>query len=122
MARGETGGLLALAYSSMRGYGSVHPTIGELRVGWQQVRIAHPFRQGETISIGEVRITEAELICGASKTDGDGPRYTIGYGACFGVNENKAISMATFGPGYAVGRCRRSGPGPSEFALPYRRH
>ena len=95
MARGETGGLLALAYSSMRGYGSVHPTIGELRVGWQQVRIAHPFRQGETVSIGEVRITEAELICGASKTDGDGPRYTIGYGACFGVNENKAISMAT---------------------------
>ena len=34
LARGETGGMLALAYSSMRGYGNIHPTLGELRVGY----------------------------------------------------------------------------------------
>jgi alpha-D-ribose 1-methylphosphonate 5-triphosphate synthase subunit PhnI len=42
LARGETGGLLALAYSNMRGYGSVHPVIGELRVGYLPVAMKHP--------------------------------------------------------------------------------
>src|SRR5208282_1879392 len=44
LARAETGGVLTLAYSSMRGYGSVHPTIAELRVGRVRVQIPHPFR------------------------------------------------------------------------------
>lgn len=42
LARAETGGVLALAYSSMRGYGMIHPTIAELRVGRAQVRSRTP--------------------------------------------------------------------------------
>src|SRR5215469_12834652 len=38
MAREETGGLMALGYSSMRGFGSTHPTVGELRYGSVPVR------------------------------------------------------------------------------------
>ena len=61
MTRGETGGLLALAYSSMRGYGDVHPTIGELRVGYMPLRVVHP-HSGKPSLAGEVKVTEAEVI------------------------------------------------------------
>ncbi len=92
LARGETGGLLLLAYSNMRGYGDVHPTIGELRVGYLPVRVRHP-RTGEPYAIGEVKVTEAEVIAKFSAKDGT-PRFSLGYGLCFGHNEVKAISMA----------------------------
>jgi alpha-D-ribose 1-methylphosphonate 5-triphosphate synthase subunit PhnI len=92
LARGETGGLLALAYSSMRGYGNVHPTIGELRVGYVPLVTAHPYTQKPYIA-GEVKVTEAEILARFSNRDGK-PMFTLGYGLCFGQNEIKAISMA----------------------------
>lgn len=92
MTRGETGGLLLLAYTNMRGYGDIHPTVGELRVGYLPVRIAHP-QTGAPYTIGEVMVTEAEVI--ARFSDGEGsPKFTLGYGLCFGHNEIKAIAMA----------------------------
>lgn len=96
MARGETGGLLAIAYSSMRGYGSVHPTIAELRVGEVALRIPHPYRSGESVHVGSATVTEVEIVAKTTKSRGDGkPRFGLGYGCCFGRNELKAISMAT---------------------------
>ena len=92
MTRGETGGLLALAYSSMRGYGDVHPTIGELRVGYMPLRVVHP-HSGKPSLAGEVKVTEAEVIARFTPKDG-GAKFTLGYGICFGHNEVKAISMA----------------------------
>ncbi len=92
LARGETGGLLALAYSNMRGYGSVHPVIGELRVGYLPVELANPL-SGEVERLGEVLVTEAEVIARMDETDGR-PRFSLGYGLCFGHNETKAIAMA----------------------------
>jgi alpha-D-ribose 1-methylphosphonate 5-triphosphate synthase subunit PhnI len=92
MARGETGGLLLLAYSSMRGYGNIHPTIGELRVGYIPLRIRHPYT-GEPCLAGEVKVTEAEVLARFTDREG-GPKFTLGYGLCFGQNEVKAISMA----------------------------
>lgn len=95
MARGETGSLLAIAYSNMRGYGDVHPTVAELRVGYLPVMLPHPIT-GELIEVGEVLMTECEVV--AMYTDQDQlnalPTFTLGYGACFGHNEVKAISMA----------------------------
>ncbi len=61
LARGETGGLLALAYSSMRGYGNIHPTLGELRIGYLPLTITHPLT-GLPLIVGEVKITEAEVL------------------------------------------------------------
>jgi alpha-D-ribose 1-methylphosphonate 5-triphosphate synthase subunit PhnI len=94
MARAETGSLLALAYSNMRGYGDVHPTVAELRVGYLPVLLPHPVT-GELAEAGEILATECEVIAMyEAGTPGAGPTFTLGYGACFGHNEIKAISMA----------------------------
>jgi alpha-D-ribose 1-methylphosphonate 5-triphosphate synthase subunit PhnI len=96
LARGETGGLLALAYSSMRGYGDVHPTVGELRVGTVPLSIPHP-AGGEPAFIGRVLVTEAEVVAwfdGEAAGTPGAPMFSLGYGLCFGHNELKAISMA----------------------------
>jgi len=97
LARAETGGLMALGYSSMRGYGGVHPTVGELRVGLVDVTVSDP--TGRSRYIGRVRVTEAEMITKAKtgkkseRSAGSVPYYAIGYGLCFGQNETKAICM-----------------------------
>jgi alpha-D-ribose 1-methylphosphonate 5-triphosphate synthase subunit PhnI len=92
LARAETGGIMALGYSSMRGHGSVHPTVGELRVGLVDVRVTDP--KGRSRYIGRVRVTEAEMITKAKTTKKKAvPYYAIGYGLCFGQNETKAICM-----------------------------
>lgn len=113
MARAETGSLLAIAYSNMRGYGDVHPTIAELRVGYLPVEIPHPVH-GELIEAGEVLITECEVVAMYEGNDGGGPPvFTLGYGACFGHNEVKAISMAILDR--ALQKGMRDGPAhPSE--------
>jgi alpha-D-ribose 1-methylphosphonate 5-triphosphate synthase subunit PhnI len=95
LARAETGGVLALAYSSMRGYGTVHPTIAELRVGRVNISIPHPWREGTTITLGSIEITEVEIMASVQRGgEEDAPTFSLGYGACFGHNEIKAISMA----------------------------
>jgi alpha-D-ribose 1-methylphosphonate 5-triphosphate synthase subunit PhnI len=92
MARGETGSMLMLAYSSTRGYGNIHPTIGELRVGYVPLEVPHP-ETGKPYLVGEVKVTEAEVV--GQYTGGSGPtKFSLGYGLCFGQNELKAISMA----------------------------
>ncbi len=94
LARAETGSLLGIAYSNMRGYGDIHPTVAELRVGYLPVMLPHPVT-GETMEAGEVLITECEVVAMYEGSDADGPpTFTLGYGACLGHNETKAISMA----------------------------
>ena len=95
LCRGEEGGLLALAYSSMRGFGNVHPTVAELRVGYLPVQTTIPGLDAP-VTIGEILVTEVELIS-RSDLDGDttGPlRFSLGYGFAFGHNERRAICMA----------------------------
>ena len=94
LARAETGGVLALAYSSMRGYGSIHPTVGELRVGRVSVQIPHPWRKASALTLGSVSITEVEIVASVQPAEDEArPTFTLGYGACFGHNEVKAISL-----------------------------
>lgn len=92
LSRGETGGMLALAYSTMRGYGNIHPTLGELRVGYLPLAFSHPIT-GAPHLIGEVKVTEAEILARMQDSEGM-PHFSLGYGLCFGQNELKAISMA----------------------------
>lgn len=99
LARSETGALVALAYSSLRGYGaSNHGTIAELRVGELPVRTTHPVT-GQPLTIGHVRVTECEMTGSentSKRTDGtrEGGNYGLSYGMVFGQNERKAISMS----------------------------
>jgi alpha-D-ribose 1-methylphosphonate 5-triphosphate synthase subunit PhnI len=102
MARGETGGMLALAYSNMRGYGDIHPTVAELRVGYLPVCLPHPI-SGESVEIGEVLMTECEMVTKYEASNDGPPQFTLGYGACYGHNETKAISMAV------LDRCLQKG-------------
>ena len=103
MSRSETGSILSLAYSSMRGYGSIHPTIAELRVTSVPLFIQHPYRRNERILCGRVTVTETEILAKFDKDNGEGTAsFTLGYGCCFGNNEVKAISMAV------LDRCMKS--------------
>jgi alpha-D-ribose 1-methylphosphonate 5-triphosphate synthase subunit PhnI len=92
LARAETGGLMALAYSAQRGFGSVHATVGELRMGEVPVRVRDA--RGRVRVIGRVRVTEAEMISKIKVQKKDPvPYLSLGYGLCFGQNETKAICM-----------------------------
>lgn len=92
LARAETGGVMALAYSAQRGFGSAHATVGELRVGEVPVRVRDA--RGRVRVIGRVRVTEAEMISKIRTQKKDPvPYMSLGYGLCFGQNETKAISM-----------------------------
>ena len=93
LARGETGAMVAFAYSSIRGYGDIHPYLGELRIGYVSLYINHPSRPGP-IYVGKVLVTEAEIIAQYSDgKKGAKPQLSLGYGLCFGQNEFKAIAM-----------------------------
>lgn len=93
MARAETGGLMAMGYSSMRGFGSVHPTVGELRYGAVKIHIRDP--RGHKRYIGKIKVTEAEMISKVKSPANKKsvPYFSIGYGLCFGQNDTKAICM-----------------------------
>ena len=92
LARADTGFISGLAYSALRGFGQVHPTVGELRCGYVELYVPYPGDENESIYIGEILITEVE--CFNSADDKDKLKLAVGYGAVFGRNENKAISMA----------------------------
>lgn len=118
MARGEQGSMLAIAYSSMRGYGDIHPTIAELRVGYVPIYMPHPIT-GKPMEIGEIEMTECEVVAmyeaqdGGKSADPSKPVFSLGYGVCFGHNEVKAISMAILDRALQLGM--RYGPkNPSE--------
>jgi alpha-D-ribose 1-methylphosphonate 5-triphosphate synthase subunit PhnI len=94
MARAETGGLMCLGYSTMRGFAAGgHGTVGELRVGDVAVRLKDP--RGRTRYIGRITVTECEMV-NTAKGGAKGkniPYLSVGYGLCFGQNETKAICM-----------------------------
>jgi alpha-D-ribose 1-methylphosphonate 5-triphosphate synthase subunit PhnI len=93
MARGDEGFLLGLAYSSQRGWGSTHPLCGEIRMGEVTVEFT-PEELGFAIEIGEITVTECQMLGGQSGSAQTAPQYTRGYGLVFGHSERKAMSMA----------------------------
>ncbi len=102
LTRGQTGAVSALGYASMRGYGSVHPTVSELRVGLMPVTVPDPLGgsdagQDEDYYVGEIRVTEVESLIPVAVPRGPGVfdlRFDLGYGCCFGQNETKTIAMS----------------------------
>ena len=100
LTRGQTGALTAFAYAVIRGYGALHPAVGELRVGQVPIYIQHPLEptddEDESYYIGEIKLTEAEMLIPESIERPDGKnelQFHIGYGLCYGQNETKAIAM-----------------------------
>lgn len=93
LARGDEGFVLGLAYSTQRGYGSTHPFVGEIRIGTVAVELV-PDELGFPVVIGEIEITECEMINQFKGTATAPPQFTRGYGLAFGQAERKAMAMS----------------------------
>ena len=93
LARADEGFLLSLAYSTQRGYGRNHPFAGEIRMGEVEVVIFPP-ELGFEVVIGEITVTEVEMVNQFKGSKDIPPQFTRGYGLTFGFNERKAMSMA----------------------------
>jgi len=93
LARGDEGFLLALGYSSQRGYGNNHPFAGEIRMGEVEVEIV-PEDLGFAVVIGEMTVTECEQVNQFKGSAVEPPQFTRGYGLAFGHSERKAMAMA----------------------------
>lgn len=93
LVRGDEGFLLALSYSTQRGYGRTHPFAGEIRTGYVSLEIV-PEELGFAVDIGEILLTECEMVNGFVDPEDRPPHFTRGYGLVFGRAERKAMSMA----------------------------
>lgn len=93
LARGDEGFLLAMAYSTQRGYAHSHPFVGEVRLGSIALEI-EPEELGFAISIGDIEITECEMVNQFAGSKSEPPQFTRGYGLAFGHCERKAMAMS----------------------------
>jgi alpha-D-ribose 1-methylphosphonate 5-triphosphate synthase subunit PhnI len=93
LARGDEGFLLALGYSTQRGYGGSHPFAGEIRMGEVAVEI-EPAELGFAIDIGDIVVTECQMVNQFKGSKTVPPQFTRGYGLVFGFSERKAMAMA----------------------------
>jgi alpha-D-ribose 1-methylphosphonate 5-triphosphate synthase subunit PhnI len=93
LARGDEGFLLAMAYSTQRGYAHSHPFVGEVRLGQVAIEM-EPEELGFAISIGDIEITECEMVNQFAGSKTEPPQFTRGYGLAFGHSERKAMAMS----------------------------
>jgi alpha-D-ribose 1-methylphosphonate 5-triphosphate synthase subunit PhnI len=93
LARGDEGFLLALGYSTQRGYGRNHPFAGEIRIGEVEVWI-EPEELGFPINLGSIEVTECEMVNQFVGSATELAQFTRGYGLAFGHAERKAMGMA----------------------------
>lgn len=93
MARGDEGFMLGLGYSVQRGYGNTHPFVGEVRVGEVSVEFV-PEELGFAVDLGEITLTECQMVNQFAGSKDVPPQFTRGYGLAFGHAERKAMSMS----------------------------
>jgi alpha-D-ribose 1-methylphosphonate 5-triphosphate synthase subunit PhnI len=93
LVRGDEGFLLGLAYSTQRGFGNTHPFVGEIRLGEVAIEVI-PEELGFPIQVGEITVTECQMITQFKGSSRRQPTFTSGYGLTFGHCERKAMAMA----------------------------
>lgn len=93
LARGDEGWLMAMGYSTQRGYANTHPFAGEIRRGFVVVELV-PDELGFAVDIGELEVTECQMINQFAGSKDIPPQFTQGYGLAFGGSERKAMAMA----------------------------
>jgi alpha-D-ribose 1-methylphosphonate 5-triphosphate synthase subunit PhnI len=93
LARGDEGFLLALGYSTQRGYGRTHPFAGEIRLGEVEVEFMAD-EVGFAVPLGRITVTECQMINQFRGSATEPPQFTRGYGLTFGHGERKAMAMA----------------------------
>ncbi|MDX3974290.1 carbon-phosphorus lyase complex subunit PhnI [Shinella sp.] len=93
LARGDEGFLLALGYSTQRGYARTHPFVGEVRIGEVEVELDMP-ELGFSVSLGRIQVTECQMVNQFKGSAKNPPQFTRGYGLVFGQSERKAMAMS----------------------------
>jgi alpha-D-ribose 1-methylphosphonate 5-triphosphate synthase subunit PhnI len=93
LARGDEGFLLALGYSTQRGYGRTHPFAGEIRLGEVAVEFIAE-EVGFAVPLGSITVTECQMINQFRGSATEPPQFTRGYGLAFGHCERKVMAMA----------------------------
>lgn len=93
LARGDEGFLLALGYSTQRGYGRTHPFVGEIRIGEVEVEFDIP-ELGFAVNLGRIRVTECQMVNQFKGSAKIPPQFTRGYGLVFGQAERKAMAIS----------------------------
>jgi alpha-D-ribose 1-methylphosphonate 5-triphosphate synthase subunit PhnI len=93
LARADEGFLLAIGYATQRGYAHTHPFAGEIRHG--EVAIELDVEElGFAVEIGDIELTECQMINQFAGSGDIAPTFTQGYGLVFGHSERKAMAMA----------------------------
>ncbi|PLZ04180.1 carbon-phosphorus lyase complex subunit PhnI [Burkholderia sp. WAC0059] len=93
LARGDEGFLLAMGYATQRGYAHSHPFAGEIRFGSVAVEMELD-ELGEAVEIGDIELTECQMVNQFAGSKAAPPAFTQGYGLAFGHSERKAMAMA----------------------------
>jgi len=93
LARADEGFLLAIGYATQRGYANSHPFAGEIRYGEVAVELELE-ELGFAVEIGDIDITECQMINQFAGSGDVPPTFTQGYGLAFGHSERKAMAMA----------------------------
>ncbi|RWM71610.1 MULTISPECIES: carbon-phosphorus lyase complex subunit PhnI [Mesorhizobium] len=93
LSRGDEGFLLALGYSTQRGYARNHPFVGEVRIGEVELELDVP-ELPFAVPLGSVRVTECQMVNQFKGSAKAPPQFTRGYGLVFGQSERKAMAMA----------------------------
>lgn len=93
LARGDEGFLLALGYSTQRGFGRTHPFAGEIRLGEVELEFVAE-DVGFAVPLGTIELTECQMINQFKGSATEAPRFTRGYGLAFGHCERRTMAMA----------------------------
>ncbi|THF59244.1 carbon-phosphorus lyase complex subunit PhnI [Pseudothauera rhizosphaerae] len=93
LARADEGWVLGLAYSTQRGYANTHPFAGEIRAGRVPLELV-PDELGFAVEIGEIELTECQMVNQFVGSAVAPPQFTRGYGLVFGEGERKAMAMS----------------------------
>jgi alpha-D-ribose 1-methylphosphonate 5-triphosphate synthase subunit PhnI len=93
LARADEGWVLGMGYATQRGYAYTHPFGGDIRFGAVAVELV-PDELGFAIEIGEIDVTECQMINQFGGSATVAPQFTRGYGLVYGHGERKAMAMS----------------------------
>lgn len=93
LARADEGWVLGMAYATQRGYAHSHPFGGDIRYGSVAVELV-PDELGFPIVVGEIEVTECQMINQFEGSASVPPQFTCGYGLVYGHGERKAMAMS----------------------------
>ncbi|HJV62850.1 MAG TPA: carbon-phosphorus lyase complex subunit PhnI [Albitalea sp.] len=120
LARADEGWVLGMGYSTQRGYANTHPFGGDIRFGVVSVELV-PDELDFAIEVGEIELTECQMVNQFVGSASVAPTFTRGYGLVLGHGERKAMAMSLVDRALRCGEFDELATSPAqqqEFVLP----